>query len=85
VLILDEPVSALDVAVRNRILNLLLDHHDRHGTAMLLISHDLALLHAVAHRVAVMDQGQVVESLLPGDAPTHPATARLLAATPTLR
>ena len=87
-IVLDEPVSALDVSVRARIVNLLLDLRAATGMAYLLISHDLALVRAVAERVAIMAAGKIVEE---GDvdtvfaAPTHPATRALLAAVPRLR
>lgn len=79
----DEPVSALDVSVQGAIINLLLDERHAAGTSILLISHDLALVHAVADRVVVLLRGKVMETG-PRDAvfsaPHHPYTRTLLAA-----
>jgi peptide/nickel transport system ATP-binding protein len=87
-IVLDEPVSALDVSVRARIVNLLLDIRDATGVAYLLISHDLALVRAIAERVAIMHAGRIVEHG-PVDAvfaaPAHEATRALIAAVPRLR
>ena len=79
----DEPVSALDVSVQGSIINLLLDLRESSGAAILFISHDLALVHAIADRVVVLRRGQVMEAG-PRDAvftpPHHPYTRTLLAA-----
>jgi peptide/nickel transport system ATP-binding protein len=61
-IVLDEAVSALDVAVRERILELLVDLQQERGIGYLFISHDLAVLRAVSHRIAVMDAGRIVET-----------------------
>ena len=86
-LIADEIVSALDVSVQAQILNLLLDMQERLGLAILFVSHDLRVVRHVAHSVAVMYLGRVVE-LGPADAvfeaPLHPYTGALLKAAPKL-
>jgi peptide/nickel transport system ATP-binding protein len=87
-LIADEPTTALDVTVQAQVLDLLHNLQQQHGLAMLFISHDLAVVGEVASRVAVMRQGQIVETgpsreLLTH--PQHPYTQSLLAAVPTLR
>ena len=87
-LIADEPTTALDVTVQAQVLDLLRDLKQRYGLAMLFISHDLAVVGQIAGRVAVMRDGQVVEtgtSLRLLTAPSHPYTRELLAAVPTLR
>ena len=85
VIIADEAVSALDVSIRAQVVNLLLDLQEQYGIAFLFISHDMAVVERVSHRVAVMYLGQIVE-IGPRRAvfgnPQHPYTRKLLAAVP---
>ena len=86
-LICDEPVSSLDVSIQGQIVNLLLDLQRDAQTAMLFISHNLAIVRHVCHRVMVMYAGLLVE-VAPRDAlfatPIHPYTVALVAAVPAL-
>ncbi len=85
ILALDEPVSALDVSIQAGIINLLLDLQRQFGLSYLFVSHDLSVVKHLAHRVAVMYRGKIVEQ---GDGeqvftnPQHEYTRRLLAAVP---
>jgi len=81
--VLDEPVSSLDVSIRSQILNLLKDIQKGKGVAYLLISHDMASVEYMSHRIGVMYLGKLVEMGRAEDLcsrPFHPYTATLMAA-----
>jgi oligopeptide/dipeptide ABC transporter ATP-binding protein len=83
VIILDEPLSALDVSVSAQIVNLLLDLQDRIGVTYVFVGHDLRLVRHLCHDVAVMYRGRIVEhgpALNVLDRPAHPYTAALVTA-----
>jgi len=82
-IVLDEPVSALDVSIRAQIMNLLKDVQERHRLSYLLIAHHLATVRYIAHRTAVMYLGQIVEHAATEALyrePRHPYTKALFAA-----
>jgi len=84
-LVLDEPVSSLDVSIQAQILDLVAQLRRRHGLAMILISHDLGIVRRVCERVCVMHRGKIVETGatdLVLENPEHPYTKELLNASP---
>lgn len=84
-IIADEAVSALDVSIKAQVINLMLDLQESLGLAYLFISHDIAVVERVSHRVAVMYLGEIVEigprAAIFGN-PQHPYTRKLMAAVP---
>jgi len=87
VVVLDEAVSALDVSVQAKVLELLIDLQKERGLAYLFVSHDMAVVERIAHRIAVVYAGQIVEigdaaSIL--SAPKHSYTKRLISAVPSI-
>jgi peptide/nickel transport system ATP-binding protein len=86
-IVLDEPVSALDAAIRAQVLDLLANVRREFRLAYLFISHDLGVVRAIAERILVMREGKIVEEGNAGDVfghPRHPYTAALIAAAPDL-
>jgi oligopeptide/dipeptide ABC transporter ATP-binding protein len=86
-LVLDEPVSALDVSIQAQVINVLMNLHQDLGLAYVFISHDLSLVRLVADRVAVMYMGRIVEIGKTEELytnPSHPYTQALLGASPGL-
>jgi len=84
-LVCDEPISSLDVSVAAQVMNLLLDLREKNGLSYLFISHDLAAVERISHRIAVMYLGRIVEEGPAEDVtsrPLHPYTAALLSAVP---
>jgi oligopeptide/dipeptide ABC transporter ATP-binding protein len=87
-LIADEPTTALDVTIQAQVLDLLNELREKFSLAMLFVSHDLAVVSQVSHRIAVMYAGSLVESGASGAvfrSPIHPYTRGLLRSVPTLR
>jgi len=87
VLFADEPTTALDVTIQAQILELMKDLQERHGTAILLITHDLGVVAGMSDRVNVMYAGRIVETAATAplfDAPCHPYTQGLLGSIPDL-
>jgi peptide/nickel transport system ATP-binding protein len=88
VIVLDEPVSALDVSIRAQVLNLLRDLQDAHGVSYLMVTHDLADVASLADEVVVLFLGRVVERGATAEvlaAPVHPYTQALVSAVPSPR
>ncbi len=85
--VLDEPTSALDVSVQAQVLNLLVRLQEETGVTYLFITHNLSVVHHLAHRVAVMHDGRLVEEGTGEQvmtAPEHPYTQGLLESMPVL-
>ena len=87
-LVADEPTTALDVTVQAQVVSLMKALNDRLGTAVLMISHNIALLSEICDRILVMYRGRLVESVATGSlqtSATHPYTRLLIGAIPDLR
>jgi len=86
-MVLDEPISALDVSIQSQIINLLVKLREEHELTYLFISHDLSVVRYISDRVAVMYLGQIIETA-PSDElyarPAHPYTQALLSSIPTV-
>lgn len=86
-MVLDEPISALDVSIQSQIINLLVQLREEHELTYLFISHDLSVVRYISDRVAVMYLGQIIETA-PSDElymhPAHPYTQALLSSIPTV-
>lgn len=84
-LVADEVTSALDMLTQREVLDTLRRANEASGAAILFVSHDLAAMRALCHRIDILHEGQIVESAATGElfaAPRHPYTRRLLAAMP---
>jgi peptide/nickel transport system ATP-binding protein len=84
-IIADESVSALDVSVKAQVINLMLDLQEKHNLGYLFISHDMAVVERISHRVAVMYLGEIVEigpRRMIFENPRHPYTKKLMSAVP---
>ncbi len=85
-LIADEPTTALDVTIQAQIIDLLADIQKKHKLSIIFITHDLAVIHKIAHQIIVMEKGLIVERGEPKslfESPKHPYTQKLISAIPT--